>query len=106
MTSMGVNIRGLADVRLTEQERASLARQGFVATELRGQGRPCFKLRFRSAGRQRVRYLGKDPQTARAIARELVGLQAARRVQLRLRRLSHQARLRLRQAKQALQPLL
>lgn len=59
-TSLDTFKPGLAAFGLHVAELASLAEQGFVATELRN-GRVYYKLRFRIGTRQCVWYLGTDP---------------------------------------------
>jgi hypothetical protein len=76
-----------------------------VAREQRGRC-TLYKLRFRVAGRQRVRYLGTDAAAAAAIARELAGLHVQRWLARRGRCLRRQARRLLRQARHRLGPLL
>jgi hypothetical protein len=53
-----------------------------------------------------VRYLGKDPERARAVARELEALQAPGRLRRQLRNLAAQARRALRRSKQEAEGLL
>ena len=54
----------LRKLGLSDRELAALARQGFVASERLPSGNPCYKLRFRCDGRQRVCYLGQIPEFA------------------------------------------
>jgi hypothetical protein len=70
-----VQYPGLARLTLSREELEALHHQGFVQREPRGPNFACFKLRFRVAGRQRVVYLGSDPETAGRISRELKALQ-------------------------------
>jgi hypothetical protein len=58
-----------------------------------------FKLRFRLAARQHVKYLGTDRQWVAQIQTELSDLQAAQRRRRRLRRLDAEGRALLRAAK-------
>lgn len=95
-------ITRLGDLQLSSEDLAGLAKQGFVCFEQRANGYGYFKLRFRSAGRQKVRYLGSDPSLADQIKQELIELQAARHEQLKLAQLTTQARETLRQSKAAL----
>ena len=67
-------IRGICDLRLTEEERHALTQQGFVSVDKRGEAR-YFKLRFRLRGTQRVCYLGNDPDVAERVCGELQLLQ-------------------------------
>jgi hypothetical protein len=98
-------LAGLTRLRLTAKELKSLSRQGFVCSESRG-GRIYYKLRFRCAGRQKVRYIGAHAQTARQIQEELETLQRQRRLALELSRLTRLANRTRREAKARLQPLL
>lgn len=80
---------------LAPEERAGLAQQGFIAFHTLPSGNRCAKLRFRdSSGRQRVRYLGINPQLADAVAAALKARQHAvriRRASTRRARCSRQA---------------
>jgi hypothetical protein len=91
---------------LTVEERAALARQGFLATERRGGMNPIYKLRFRLHGRQVVKYVGTNPDVAKAIRGAVAALQQDRRQARRLRRLAEEAQRTLRRAKRELGPLL
>ena len=95
--------RGLARFALSDQELIDLARQGSVSQEFRGARGPFFKLRFRSGGRQRVLYLGKDPIFAATITAELQQLQRGRRLEIDLNHLAREVRKVLRQTKQELE---
>jgi hypothetical protein len=99
-----VNRSPLARLELGAAELAALRRQGFVAREMRGKRTTVFKLRFRFGGRQRVRYLGTDPEQAERIQRELSELQSGRRADLALGRLHRAAAQMLRDSKQRLEP--
>jgi hypothetical protein len=94
----------LASLQLTSADLVTLARQGFVAGERRGERR-YHKLRFRRGRRQVVKYLG-GPERAHAVQAELDLLQAACRRRRKLAALSHQAREMLREAKRQLEPSL
>ena len=83
-----------------------LSRQGFVCSELRGRGRRYFKLRYRQQGRQVVRYLGIDPVRAARAAAELNQLQAVHHQLQACGRAWRAFRIKLRQAKWRMQPLL
>jgi hypothetical protein len=96
--------RDLQDLNLSPEQRESLSRQGFVASEFRGSRGPFFKLRFRCGGRQIVRYLGTDPATANRVQQEVRALQHEHRLTNELARLTRQARRLLRETKIALQP--
>lgn len=82
---------------------AALARQGFVATEHRGQG-TYYKLRFRCGGRQIVRYLHGADEAA-AVRAALQTLQQGRRRERTLRQIASAGRQLLRDAKRQLEPL-
>ena len=100
----------LAALALPAEDLEALTRQGFVAAEPRRRGGrplgPFFKLRWRRSGRQRVRYLGKDPARADAVRAALEGLRRPVRLARQAARLLAEARKRLRQVKQALAPRL
>ena len=100
------SLPGLARLRLTEEHLRSLRRQGFVCQEDRGRERIYFKLRFRHAGRQVVRYIGKDPALAGQIQAELEELQQVKRLNCKLARLQRRARKTLRDSKARLVPIL
>lgn len=97
----------LATLRLSDSDFASLREQGFVSSEQRGKS-TFFKLRFRSrdTGRQCVRYIGKDQETATAVSRELEVLQRTVKQDRRLRRLEVEVRRVLRETKESVQRLL
>jgi len=84
-------VDNLLALGLTLDQVESLKRQGFVARETRGSGRPYFKLRFRSRGKQVVRYLGSDVERAARVAAELQELQTSRRLDLELSRVIAEA---------------
>ena len=94
----------LAAMRLTDADLHELAHQGFVCREERG-NLAYFKLRFRRAHQQVVRYVG-DAQHAAAIQAELDRLQADRRLERELRRITSTAQRMLREGKHQLEPLL
>jgi hypothetical protein len=94
----------LASLQLTSADLVTLASQGFVASERRGERR-YHKLRFRRGRRQVVKYLG-GPERACAVQAELDRLQAAWRRRRKLGALSRQAREMLREAKRQLEPSL
>jgi hypothetical protein len=89
----------LAGLGLAAEDLRALARQGFVSEERRGGRGPYYKLRWRRAGQQRVRYLGGDPGRAAVVRAELEGLQRPPRAARLLARLLGEARRRLRDAK-------
>ena len=92
--------RGLG---LTRADRRTLRSQGFVSSEIRtGRNQtagPVFKLRWRLAGRQRVRYLGRDTERAAAISAALDVRRRDRQVLAQLEQLLRTARLSLRRAR-------
>jgi hypothetical protein len=94
-------------LRLSERDLDSLAQQGFVRPEPRGQT-TIYKLRFRckQSQRQCVRYISSDREIADAVSAELARLQQPAKDEARLRRLNAEARRVLRQTKRRLQPLL
>ena len=92
-------------LRLTTEDIAALARQGFVSEERR-RGRPYFKLRFRREGKQQVRCIGRDPEVAEAIRDGLSVLRTQRRLESALRDAARRARRELREAKRKLEPAL
>ena len=85
-----------------------LARQGFVAADYRVRGGRRFgtyhKLRWRENRRQRVVYLGCDPELAERVKQALETLQRARRLRSELSRLLCAARRQLRQIRRLLEP--
>ena len=100
----GSDFPNLSRLRLSESDIQDLAQQGFVAAEQRQQ-RTHFKLRFRSGGQQRVRYIGGAEQ-AKAVQAELDVLQREVQLRRRLARLRRAAALVLRRGKRQLEPLL
>jgi hypothetical protein len=94
----------LAAMRLTDADLHELTHQGFVCREERGNV-AYFKLRFRRAHQQVVRYVG-DAAHAAAIQAELDRLQADRRLERELGRITSTARRMLRAGKRQLEPLL
>ena len=95
----------LTALRLTDDDLATLRRQGFVTAEWRG-NRTYFKLRYRRGRQQIVRYIGSDPDKAAAVQRELDHLQEERKTELELSRLTEKVKKMLRESKQVLAPLL
>jgi hypothetical protein len=96
----------LAQLGLVPEEVLALRKQGFVSGEKRGPGHTCYKLRFRFAGRQRVRALGGDAAVAERVRQELAELQASTRLDRELAQLTRKAKRMLREARQRLEPLL
>jgi hypothetical protein len=94
----------LASLRISADDLRELARQGFVCEEKRG-NREYYKLRFRSGGRQVVRYLGNAERAAR-VEHELSKLQNEAREMRALKAKVKIANKMLREAKIALQPVL
>lgn len=84
------------------EELATLRQKGTIHQERRGHNTIIFKLRYRLAGRQRVKYLGTDRRLAEQIQVELMDLQAAHRRNRQLRQLGAQARTLLRNTKSRL----
>jgi hypothetical protein len=85
------NVSYFALLNLRPEDLNELRRQGFVAKEVRA-GKSYFRLQFRRHGRQVVIGLGKDPELAERVGRELAQLQAERladRKQKRLIRAAH-----------------
>jgi hypothetical protein len=68
----------LGTLQLNADERLALRTNGFVASERRGSS-TIYKLRFRVADRQKVRYLGCDAAVADAVRAELAAWQVQRR---------------------------
>ena len=95
----------LARLRLSEADFTALQRQGFVSTERLPSGSPCHKLRFRGDdGKQHVRYIGIDEEAKAKVEQELEELQADRRLDRELLRLTRDARALLREVKRRLTP--
>jgi hypothetical protein len=85
---------------------ALLERQGFVQAEQRSPSSIVYKLRFRSQGRQHVRYLGTDNALAERVREALKNLRRRRECESQLSQLAGQVGRRLRSAKGELAPLL
>ncbi|WP_139228639.1 hypothetical protein [Planctomicrobium piriforme] len=94
----------IAALRLTAEDWAGLAEQGFVCAEQRGR-RSYYKLRFRAGGRQIVRYIGSEERAAE-IKSELSRLQAESKMLRELKARTKIANRMLREAKQCLNPVL
>ena len=98
----------LMQLGLGQEELEALRHQGFVAPEFRVRaGRrwgPCYKLRWRQHGRQRVRYLGIDADAVNEIRAALEGWQQTARLQKEVEGLFRQTRKALRSLKDALSP--
>lgn len=94
----------LAALNFQSEDLAILANQGFVCVERRG-NRIHYKLRYRYAGRQHVKYVGSADRAA-AVQGELGRLQVAVRMRRELRGLVREARQMLRASKSTLKPLL
>jgi len=103
---IGIVLPGLRCLRLSHADFEELKTQGFVSAQSRGLKGPRFVLRFRSGGRQKVRYIGTDPARAERVRKELAELQKERRLGLERSKLRRQARRMLREAKVHLEPLL
>lgn len=94
----------LTQLGLTAGELAALRRQGFVCRERRGRGF-VFKLRFRLAGRQQIRVIGRDADLAMALKKELAEWQRTRRDEREVARWHTQVSAALRGANLRLAPL-
>jgi hypothetical protein len=92
----------LQALNLDAEELAALSHNGTIHQEQRGRNTIIFKLRYRLAGRQRVKYLGTDQNLVAQIQTELNDLQAVHQRNHELRRLGKQARALLRETKQRL----
>jgi hypothetical protein len=95
---------GLAKLGLADEDLDELGHQGFLALERR-QHLAYYKLRFRRAGRQVVRYVGGTKEAA-LVADELKTLQTARRLRRELDEIGRLGLQMLRNAKLELAPLL
>jgi hypothetical protein len=93
----------LAELGLSAAAQAALARQGFVSRELRGRNTAVFKLRYRVAGRQHVRYIGTETRQAERVQQAVNELQTERRIDLAMGRLSREAARLLRDGKRRLE---
>ena len=98
--------RVLHTLGLNEDEIRTVRRQGFVSQDVRGPNQVYYKLRFRMAGRQHVRYIGRDAALARLIALELRQSQQRIHQGRNLSRLLREAKLLLRTSKTRLDPQL
>lgn len=96
-------IRALDQLIRDDAERLALRSNGFVCSEERSYCQ-VYKLRFRVAGRQRVRYVG-SAAAADQIRQELAVWQAGTRAKRALRQAQHEARRAIRQIKPYLAPL-
>jgi hypothetical protein len=94
----------LTKLELSTMEFDALARQGFVCEERR-RDTTYYKLRYRLAGKQRVRYIG-EVAAALVVKRELASLQQNARSRRQVTALRQVASKQLREAKQLLQPYL
>lgn len=94
----------LAGLRLRSEDLAELANQGYVSAEQQGI-HIRFKLRFRRARRQVVRYIRGEVEAA-AVTAELEALQDGRRIRRKLADLNREASALFRQTKSRLQPIL
>ena len=108
VTSMDVELAedaALKRLSLSQEELQCLRRQGFVAEELRSR-RTFYKLRFRIAGRQRVKALGTDEAFAQAVRDELRLLQRPRTSLRELNEMAREVRATIRITNQQLRPTL
>ena len=98
----------LMQLGLGEEELDALRHQGFVAPEFRVRaGRrwgPCYKLRWRQHGRQRVLYLGIDEDVVSEIRAALERWQQTARLQKEIEGLFRQTRTAMRSLKDTLAP--
>lgn len=106
---MAPRLEGLELLRstgLSPSELEHLARQGFVSTEhtVRNGRRIArqFKLRWREEGRQKVLYLGRNPELAKQVAAAVAFLQQPRRLARKTSTLLRSASRQLRHSKQHL----
>lgn len=101
-------LQHLSKLRMSADDLKSLASQGFVSEERRGQNRVYFKLRYRCevTKRQKVRYIGSDRSVANAVRCELDLLQLTRRTERELRQLNVEAGRILQNSKKQCGPLL
>jgi hypothetical protein len=96
----------LDQLRLSPADLAALSLRGTVRPEIGYRGFVIYKLRFRVDGKQRVKYLGKDPDFAAAVEAELRELQFERN-RRRYRRANRSAAIQsLRTFKRLVEPLL
>jgi hypothetical protein len=93
----------LAGLRLGDEDLRTLTQQGFVSREAR-RGHEYFKLRFRRAGKQCVKYVNVCQVSAVRV--ELDKLQAATRLKRKLAAATRDAQQVLHQTKRDLQPVL
>ena len=94
----------IAALRLTAGDLEELADQGFVGEERRGD-RTYYKLRFRRAGKQVVRYVGGADRAA-LVKEELGILQAETKVMQQLKARAKIANKMIREAKRTMEPVL
>ena len=98
----------LTELGLGQEELEILRGQGFVAPEFRVRaGRrwgPCYKLRWRQNGRQRVFYLGTDENAVAEIRKALEAWQQPVRLEKEVNNLFRQTRKALKSLKDALTP--
>ncbi len=93
----------LARLGLSAEDMQALAQQGFMGAEQWG-GHTRFKLRFRRAGRQVVRYI-RSSEEADKVRSELYVLQRERRRRRELADLNRETSHLLRESKKSVQPL-
>lgn len=97
----------LSELNLAPDDLACLLRQGFVSSEFRSRrGKtfgPYYKLRWRSEGRQRVKYLGRDFEKAAKVSSLLQRRRSLRRGQTKLGKNLHAALQALRDARNQLE---
>ena len=95
---------GLAALGMTLEDLALLAQQGFVNGQ-RQRGKTYFKLHWRRAGQQKVRYIGSAERAA-AIRMELESLQRDVQAKRTLGARMRAAKRAIREAKRRLEPVL
>src|SRR5262245_57621597 len=97
-------LRGLG---LAEDDLAALRGQGFISCERRrAEHAPIYKLRYRTDGRQRTRYLGTDLSIVDSVRCELAELQKSVKDDRKMRQVLRFVRRRLRHCQKLLAPLL
>lgn len=104
--SIARSFPALATLNLTKAHLDDLANQGTLREEASPSSRGAFKLRFRSGGKQVVRYLGRGSEFVDRVRRELAELQGEVKERRQSRRLIGAALSQLRSAKRRLEPLL
>jgi hypothetical protein len=91
-------------LNLTAEEWLAVQCQGYVSSKPRGQRGCVYYLRFRVHGRQKARYLGSDPERAKAVQAAIEAQRRPRRALARLRRRLREVRTYLASMKPQLEP--